>query len=347
MARIFTLGPEIMDLAGEKLSSGSFSVSNGRKTLKGSGGDPASYDTVANNTLAFTATSEIYFRGCFYNDIKDEYYIDGGDAYGQIRFRTGTTTHCRVCWGTAGSGYPGLMAGYSTSTSTVTRTAKFLERGVWYRIEVHVIIHDTNGLIEVKVDDELVLTYSGDTKNGSTATLNNVQVWTGDGSPLTGYMCDLAVNDTTGALNNSWCGEGYCTKLFPKGVGNTTGLTPTPAPPNWDCVNTLGDDTDYVDGSVSGLYDTYDMEDLPAEAAAINVALAYTRSQYATAMLSEGVVVRSGGADYNSGVIATTTSWVWYPSTAAVWWQYETDPATAAAWTVPNFNAAELGPRVV
>src|SRR3990172_6863894 len=96
-------------------------------------------------------------------------------------------------------------------------------------VEVHVKIGDApNGIVQTKVDGILDI--------------------------------DLALNDTSGGVDDSWCGDGRVGMQTPNAAGDVTGLTPS-AGNNYECVDDFPNDgeTSYVRDIVIDDYDLYNL----------------------------------------------------------------------------------------
>lgn len=136
----------------------------------------------------------------------------------------------------------------------------------WYLVEIHYLIDNAAGRVEVYLDGDLIIDFTGDTQSGAFTTVDNIY-W--DGSAYrTSYLDDLALNDTTGIVDNSWCGDGIITKMIPNGDGahnNWTNSNGTSVD-NWDYINEYPNDGDltyiYANGVSSGLQDQQTLTDL-------------------------------------------------------------------------------------
>jgi hypothetical protein len=135
--------------------------------------------------------------------------------------------------------------------------------------------------------------------------------------------------------------------LYPSGNGNTSNWVGSDgnSTDNYLMVDETSPDSDttYVESGTSTNKDTYafgDISHTPTSIYGVQVTT-YAKADDAGARLI-GVVTRSAAADYNASVThALGASYAHHPTVL------ETDPATAAAWTKTNLNAAEFGVRVV
>lgn len=233
-------------------------------------------------------------------------------------------------------------------TTVIGTTTFALSAGLFYYIEMKVVIHDSTGTFEIKVDgsSKLALT-SQDTKNTSNATANEIRIGpAGTVSAGSTYTWDdLYICDGQGSTNNTFLGDCRVDTVYPTGNGNSSQLTGSDgnSTDNYLLVDETSpnDDTDYVESSTAGNKDTYacgDISHTPTSIFGIQV-LANAKKDDAGAR-SIATVTRSGSTDYDGATQALSTSYVYYSDIR------ETDPNTAAAWTKTNLNAAEHGVKV-
>lgn len=91
----------------------------------------------------------------------------------------------------------------------------------WYKVEMYIKIGVSDGAYEVRINDTAILTAS----SINTGSLNIGSIIFGcarNSSVNMGremYYDDIALNDTSGTVNNSWCGSGTIMALKPKAAG--------------------------------------------------------------------------------------------------------------------------------
>lgn len=215
----------------------------------------------------------------------------------------------------------------------------------WCCIEIHVLIDNAVGVIQVRIDGVQIINFSGDTQIGANNEIL-VIVWGAsysDGDYVCyGYYDDLAINSIHGIRNNSWLGLGGVIGLVPIGAGNYTQLTPS-AGANWAAVNEIppDDDAAYVESAIIDLQDTYEMQDLaitPGQVANI-AAVQWLCRAYNT--VSQGGdfarLLRLYGVDHQGDDIPYDRSYDYHPEIL------ETSPDTGQAWTENKVNALEAG----
>lgn len=227
------------------------------------------------------------------------------------------------------------------STVLATAASPAIVANVWRYIEVHAKLSDTVGILQVWVDEQLVIDFSGDTKNGGVATTFD-KIGLGYQQYYGGTMDDFYLLDTTGTTNNNRLGDIDVIALRPNGNGSSTQLTGS----DGDQVNNylLVDDpttpsiTDYTAGSTAGLRDLYALEDVPTNTAVVRgVKVSYDARKAAAGYAAAKPVLKANGVATNEAAQPLSTSETQYASAI-----YETDPS-GAAWTIPNLNSAEAG----
>jgi hypothetical protein len=201
-----------------------------------------------------------------------------------------------------------------------------------YLLEFYIYIHDTTGRVTVKLDGITDIDFTGDTKPSTQTTINIFMLSTSSGSSYIYY--DNIVLD-----NAAWIGNTKIQIVYPTGAGTTTQWTPS-AGSNYACVDEIPySDTDWVETNTIDLIDTYATSDLTGTITSIKCVQIEARciKEGAPTPLNVDLAVRSGGTDYFSADIAVPSG---YKALFNIW---ETDPATAAAWTEANVNLMEIG----
>ena len=244
-----------------------------------------------------------------------------------------------------------LRLGIATGTILATSTAA-VTFDAWHLIEWRTQITSTTvGVSEVWLDGNRVINFSGD--NTGTAALANVQTillgiatTVASGAAIGMYFAydDLAINDTAGTRNNGQPGDGRVVLLVPTGAGSSTQWTRggTDSGANWSQTEELPPSmTDYVASATVAQRDLYAMSDIGVGVSSINVVEAIALAQNSDAGGgSVGLTLKSGATTNEATAIALGTSAGYAVS------RWETDPNTAAAWTLSAVNAAEAGATV-
>jgi len=230
--------------------------------------------------------------------------------------------------------------------SVIATSTNALTMNTYQCLEMHVKLHDTTGICEVRVDGSLTgwIDFDGDTIGDQTpADIKNVCYGGFDGTypyAREGYIDDLAINDTSGAVNNSWCGQGGVYPMRPTAAGDHTGMTPSTGD-NWECVNEIGpSDTDYVSTDTPDIYDLYATNDpTPDPGVGIVVTVrTFVRAKLATAGAgSIATRIKTEATEYTGSPVALDTT-AKYLST-----EYQTNPQTGVAWTLDEVKALQIG----
>jgi hypothetical protein len=212
---------------------------------------------------------------------------------------------------------------------------------VWHYVTGKIVFSDTVGTVEVWVDDVKVLAISAaDTTALASGILPDLPQW--------------AYQGATYYLDEPWFASGADTiapchtridALAPNGNGSYSQFTGSDAnsTDNYALVDELPfSDTDYVESGTAGEIDTYQYPDLPYTNGSVKGVQQSVRAKNSDAgARSLQFVCRIGGTDYLGGTVALASSWSIY---TCVW---EKNPATNAAWTVAEVNAAEFGYKTV
>lgn len=237
------------------------------------------------------------------------------------------------------------------SGTLLAASSTTLPPDTWHVIDWRIQITSTTvGIVEVWLDGNRVINFSGD--NTQTTTLNVQFVALGHlGTAVSGvgtgfYVAydDIVVNDTLGTANNARAGDGRVVLLLPTAAGSSTQFTRggTDTGANYSQVNELPPSmAQYVGSNTVGNRDLYTLADVPVAVQSINVVEALLLVQNSDAGGgSIAPTIKSGAATNEVTPIGLSTS----PGYVVGRW--ETDPNTTAAWTIAAVNAAEVGATV-
>lgn len=209
MTRIFTDGAEMRDTIFWELISASTQVVVASATPYVS---PYYYAVSAGTTAwalkSISALSECYVRYRVRTD-----FLTTTNRF--LSFRKAGTA---VAWISLAAGAQ-FMASATTigvlETSTLVAIAN-----TWYLFEVYFKeANAPNGRFVVYVDGNKIIDYTGDTQPGADTTFDQIYFQgstSGTGNIL---LDDIALNDTAGLVDNSWCGDGVVVKVEPDGNG--------------------------------------------------------------------------------------------------------------------------------
>jgi hypothetical protein len=230
---------------------------------------------------------------------------------------------------------------------TVLGTAtNALSTGTWYYIETMTTIADSGGRAVVKVNGVTEIDFTGDTKNGGTATsFDTIKMGNhfGDfGAIGTARLDDLYVLDSSGSVNNTYLGEQRVNALLPSAAGASTQFTPSTGSNNWDLVNDVPpSDSTYNSSSTSGHRDTYTLAN-PVVVGTIHGVQVVTRM-----VKSDAGAASAKAAIKSSSTVAYGTTRTLSASATTYRDIWETDPDTSSAWTGSGANALEAGAEVI
>jgi len=233
--------------------------------------------------------------------------------------------------------------------TTIATGTNALSAKVWYAIECYIMLHDSTGAVEVKLDGVSELSATGqDTIAGSgPMTVTDIRLTdeTGAGTGWTGhlYFDDLVVNTTAGSYNNSWPDKAQVETLYIDGPGALSqwslygagsfaaavGDTET-GNPDGDTIMTH--EHMATEKTLGTLSDLAFLADILAFCPVINSA------NDVDGIRGFKVALRSGGTNYTPGATIT-------PGETYQWNQqiFEIDPDTALPWTGTDIDALELG----
>ncbi len=230
--------------------------------------------------------------------------------------------------------------------NTVMTTGNIaLADATWYLIEWHLSIADS-GLSEIKIDGVADASYSGDTKPDVNTIVDNIYWSHPGGSNGSMYIDDIALNDTTGGADNSWCGDGRIIAMAPNADGDSS---------QWDGsdgnqVNNyaLVDDippggTDYVESDTTDEVDLYNLAACGLSNVDILRVIPTARARDTVAAggkIAVGIKP-SGGSEQWSGDKSLLTTFG-----RVVGDEYTTNPATGNPWTPAELDALQVGVKV-
>jgi hypothetical protein len=247
---------------------------------------------------------------------------------------------CSLCVTTTGA--LALMRG-TTSGTVLATSANAIIGNSWNFIEAKLTIADSGGVFEVRVNGEVWATYTGDTKYSATlATANSIRL-SGFPSTIQVWYDDLYICDATGAVNNSYLGDVRVDTIFPSGVGASAQFAPTGSSTNWENADDASpdEDTSYNASETAGHIDSFtfaDLTTLNATIMGVQANILARKDDAGTRLLR--AVTRVGSTNYEGADLTMTDSYIDHRT---IWNQ---NPATAAAWTEAEINAAEFGYKV-
>ena len=221
------------------------------------------------------------------------------------------------------------------------------------RWEVRFLVDNAAGLLDIRVDGVSMVSDSGiDTRVGAVDTIGYMYVGNVSAGTLHDIKLfdDIAINDTLGADNNSWCGEGAILHGVAVANGNVNdfGRFPDAGEANWEDVDEIppDEDTTYVlPASIADteLYEITDFEAIYGLSRATQVkAVAWwirARLRY-NGDGQLGIMHRQGGLSSEVDQYDVNELLFAYVNHVA-----DINPATAAGWTIGEVDDSEFGFR--
>ena len=133
-------------------------------------------------------------------------------------------------------------------------------------VEFHIRLHETDGIIEMRINKELQVLYTGNTipvivYDYQITTMNGVRFGSRKNNDGDFYYDNFVIYDATGTKNNSWVNGAKVVLLKPNAAGTYSQWTPYSGD-NYANTNTLPPNTNYVKAATTGLKDSYNIEDL-------------------------------------------------------------------------------------
>jgi len=237
-------------------------------------------------------------------------------------------------------------------STTIATTTKQLPINRWTRIEIKMFIDNSVGTVEMRVDGEVYIDFTGDTQSTVNAAIDQVGLYAPlllSFTPIPDvYWDDVVIMDDTGAINNDFIGDVNIEVLIPDGDSAQIDFTPTGAgTTNADRVDDglagPDDDTTYVESLTVGHKDRYTVADLTtSNISSIHaVQNSSCMKKDSAGAVTAGMVVLSNVTESVINTQPLSTSYAYVQGIQ------ETDPDTATAWTESGVNAMEIGQTVV
>lgn len=232
-------------------------VHSGSASLKITGGSTATsyaeFYTQTDPTIA-GPSSDMYFRFYFYTsaspfvtdrDIFEA--LDSGGTSFKVRYHpfNGTLT-------------------LANASNTALATSSVISLNTWYRVEIRSEWISGASVAYLRIDGVDIGNgvYGLSTTRDSVTKFRVGKIDTSGQSGMTYYYDDIAVNDTQGSYENSWCGEGYIFHMNPDGDVSSGWALDSGAGTNTSRVSetTPDDATTYVKRTSGAPIDTYSLE---------------------------------------------------------------------------------------
>lgn len=230
--------------------------------------------------------------------------------------------------------------GPSVSGTILAQTpAGTLPASGWFHVETKIVVNNTTGSVEIRVDEASAASVSGiDTQYTGNTNIQQITASYGTTTAASTGFDDMFAWDGTGSINNDFLGYCRVRTSFPEANGASQDFVPNTGNA-WDAINDTSPDSDttYIASSTVGDVSTFDTPDLPASTVSvkgIRTTMVASKSDAGACSVAHGLKSASSnsmGADHS---LATTYS--------GSFDMHETDPDTSAAWTIAAVNAAQL-----
>lgn len=328
MARLITEGFEMGDVDGvfDIIGAGTAIT-----TVKRSGSYGARVSTLAGYEVG--DHSEIYVRAGVY--CMDNTRFEIGVS------KDGTTTIMSAYFSFTSNS--NTLVQLRVDGSGVDSSSYLLTSKNYHLVEIYFKMSDSDGEIILRVDGVEKMSYTGDTKPSTGTDFNRVLF---DPSGDWIYVDDIAINDTTGSADNSWCDDGHIVAIKPNANGDSSDLNGSDGnkTDNYQLVDDIpaDGDTSYVYSDVVDDHDLYNLEsfDVP-EGASIKRVWAEARAKDP----GEGdiaFVVKTHSTEYEDSVAQALGS-AYAQAKSDV---YTTNPNTSAAWTESELDDLQVGVKI-
>jgi hypothetical protein len=239
----------------------------------------------------------------------------------------------------------GAIAAYrgtpDSGTLLGTTSSPVIPANAWSHIECKVLVNDTTGTIEVRVNGVAKLTLTGqDTKNTSETTISQHAFLVSQSDFASGgntYLKDLIFWDTSGSVGNDFQGSVSVRDLYPD-ADIALNWTPSSGSTGWDLLDeTSPDDAGYIQaGDPPPAAYVASLTDLPVDVTSVRALMPIYRS------------AKTDGGDCNLqlGLTPNNTDWddgADTPITTAFTYRWdvsELSPDTGTPWTPTEVNSA-------
>jgi hypothetical protein len=290
--------------------------------------------TLIPNTRTAILGFAVMFNGAFDNQ---------GTSAPFLEFGQGTQNRFVLTMDSVGNLGFGAWVNWYVAYDTVK-----LELGRWYYMEIKYKIHGSTGVAQFRLDEELLMDFTGDTYYTASTSISVAQFRFSDnyqwGTQWT-QIDDMYLADTEGSENNDFLGDIRIDTIHPNGAGNYTDLTPS-AGANYECVDETGySSSDYVEGIDPGDKDSYAYPAVPTDlddAAIYGVQIRQNCKRTApTANIKIDPFIRTGSTDYSQTAQNLSDSFTEKQGDILV-----DDPSDSGDWTQAKINACEFGMEV-
>lgn len=259
-----------------------------------------------------------------------------------LAFCTATTRHVRI----ETPDNSGLLRLRTANGQFRADAVAPLLTGIWYHLEVKCSIHDTTGFVEVRLNGNTVLTFSGDTRDGGTGIVDSVMTGVNNSSiaNVNGEFDfdDFVIWNAEGSENNDWLGDCEVQTTFATANDTITGWAPNTGTA-WGAVSDASEDGDttHIASNTVGSVASFVMGDLtttPTKVLGVQLTAIARKSDSGNRSIRLGVDSNGEVAEGPETALGLT-----YAGMSAL---LERNPDGNVPWTPASFNAAKARVRV-
>lgn len=220
----------------------------------------------------------------------------------------------------------------------------------WHFLEAKFYIDNTSGTVEIRVNNEPFISYTGDTQGSANNWVHRVSLGGGTLCKITNvYICD-----DSGNYNNDFLGNIASTGLFPNNTGTTNQFINSSGNTTNNHLymnNNIGDGfasdgNFYVETSGDNIKDLFQITPTPSNVESIFALDTFTYSKKTERVLKNYIhLLNISGTDYSGEL--------WYPSfnTDSVFSYFndifDNDPFNGTAWTKDTVDNLQIGFQLI
>lgn len=231
-----------------------------------------------------------------------------------------------------------------TNAGTIIATSsQVLTEGIWNFWEIKVLIDDTVGKLIVKVDGDVWINYTGDTRNAGLAQIGRF-TWTrpnASGSEI--YVDDVYCLSTTGAAPfNDFLGDVMVARLVPNNNGAANALVGSDgnSVDNYALVDELSVSlSDYVESLTPGAQDIYQLQDLSTSTLIYAVEISAYAAKTDAGTRAMKIIDRQTGNRVGSSLPLSVTPQEFIQAPTLI-------DADGNQWTTAKVNSMQVGIEV-
>jgi len=233
--------------------------------------------------------------------------------------------------------------------STVLGRGGVATTNAWTCIEIRIKVDPSAGIMQVWQDGVLIISFTGNTRSSAASQINAVLLgWmntisTNETSIVA--LDDIAINDTTGTVNNGRIGQGGIYPLFPIADTPDKDFARSGGADNYILVNSImaDDEATYVQDGLVGDRDLYSIQSLSGGSGSIIDVV----TVIAKARAAGGTGVRIGlttltGSSVAIGSMEQLVNAYGYKLQA-----WEREPSGVSSWTIGAVQSLQIGVTIL